>query len=36
VHVLAAGASFVLVVAAVQLCVAAAIAMTALAVRALR
>jgi hypothetical protein len=36
VHVLAAGASFVLVVAAVQLGVAVAVAMAALAVRALR
>jgi hypothetical protein len=36
VHVLAAGASFVLVVATVQLCVVVAVAMTALAVRALR
>jgi hypothetical protein len=36
VHVLAASASFVLVVAAVQLCAAAAVAMTALLVRALR
>jgi hypothetical protein len=36
VHVLAAGASVVLVVAAVQVCAALAIAMTAFAVRALR
>jgi hypothetical protein len=36
VHVLTAGAWFVLVVAAAQLCVAVAVAMTALALRALR
>jgi hypothetical protein len=36
VHVLAASASFLLVVAAVQVCVATTIAIAALAVRALR
>jgi hypothetical protein len=36
VHVLAASASLVLVLAAVQVCVAGAVAMTALAIRALR
>ena len=36
VHVLAASASVILVIAAVQLCVALAVAMTALAMRALR
>jgi hypothetical protein len=36
VHVLAASASFILLVAAVQVCAALAIAVTALAVRALR